>query len=88
MEILGSLTVSAVVALFAAFLTQAVKQAIDEKWHRFIPLPLAGVTVVAGVVLAYLQGADLVQGGIEGFVGAALAVYGYEFVKNVMGARV
>lgn len=84
MEITGSVTVTAVMAVVAAFITQAVKQAIPEQYHRFIPLPLAAVLVGVGVLLAWLQAQDMVQGGIMGFMAAALAVYGYEFVTGVI----
>ena len=80
--ITGVVTTSAIMALIAAFITQAVKQAIPEDWHRFIPLPLAGVTIGVGVLLAFLTGNDMVAGALEGIVAAALAVYGYDTVKG------
>jgi len=82
MEITGSVVVSAVMAVIAAFVTQAVKQAVPESWHKFIPLPLAGVCTGLGVLLSWLQKADMVAGGLEGFLGAALAVYGYQTIKG------
>jgi hypothetical protein len=84
MEITGNVTITAVMAVIAAFITQAVKQAIPSAWHRYIPLPLAAVCIGAGVLLAWLQSQDMVQGGIMGFMAAALAVYGYEFVTEVI----
>lgn len=84
MEIAGSVTVSAVMAVIASFVTQAVKQAIPENWYRYIPLPLALVMVGVGVLLAYLQAADMVAGGLEGFMAAAFAVYGYETIKGIV----
>lgn len=84
MEITGSVVVSAIMAVVASFLTQAVKQAIPEKYHRYIPIPLALVTVGVGVLLAWLQGQNMVTGGIEGFLAAALAVYGYETIKGIV----
>lgn len=84
MEITGNVAITATIAVIAAFITQAVKQAIPESYHRFIPLPLALVLVGVGVLLAYLQGQDMVQGGIMGFMAAALAVYGYEFFTSVI----
>lgn len=84
MEITGSVVVSAVMAVVASFLTQAVKQAIPETYHRYIPIPLALVTVGVGVLLAWLQGQNMVTGGIEGFLAAALAVYGYETIKGIV----
>jgi hypothetical protein len=80
MEING-FAVSGIMAAIAAFVTQAVKQAIPEQMHRYIPIPLALVLVGIGVFFAWYRGTDLLAGGIEGFVAAALAVYGYEFVK-------
>ena len=85
MEIVGSLVVASIMALIAAFVVQAVKQLpVLKPYHDYIPLPLALILVGVGVLLAYLQGGDLVQGGIEGFIGAALAIYGYEFVTHVL----
>jgi len=84
MEITGNVTITAAIAVIAAFITQAVKQAVPETYHRYIPLPLAVVLVAAGVLLAYLQRTDMVQGGIMGFMAAALAVYGYEFVTGII----
>jgi uncharacterized membrane protein YqgA involved in biofilm formation len=82
MEIVGSVTVSALMAIVAGFITQFVKGAIPEEFHRFIPLPLALVTIGLGVLLAWLQGQDMVAGGIEGFLAAALAAYGYDAIKG------
>ena len=84
MEITGSVTITAVMAVIAAFITQGVKQAIPEQYHRFIPFPLAAILVGVGVLLAWLKGQDMVQGGIMGFMAAALAVYGYQFVIGVI----
>lgn len=85
MEIVGSLAVSAIMAVVAAFVVQAVKDLPPLKpYHDYIPLPLALILVGVGVFLAWVQGADLVQGGIEGFIAAALAIYGYEFVTHVL----
>lgn len=87
-EFQGNIAVTAAIAILAAFVTQAVKQAIPEEYHRFIPLPLAIILIGAGVLLAYLTGGSLVDGGVGGMVAAALAVYGFEFVSNVlMGGR-
>ena len=80
--ITGSVTTSAIMALIAALITQAIKQAIPEQYHRFIPLPLAGVTIGIGVLLAFLTQNDMVVGALEGIVAAALAVYGYDTVKG------
>ena len=82
MDVVGNLTVTAIMALIAAFLTQAVKQAIPDELHRYIPIPLALVCVGLGVLLAYLQAGDMVTGGLDGVVAAALAVYGYQAVKG------
>ena len=85
MEIVGSLAVSAIMAVVAAFIVQAVKQLpVLKPYHDYIPLPLALILIGVGVLLAFLQGGDMVQGGIEGFIGAALAIYGYEFVTHTL----
>ena len=82
MEIVGSVTVSALMAIVAGFVTQYVKGVIPEGWHRYIPGPLALVTIGLGVLLSWLQGQDMVAGGIEGFLAAALAAYGYDAIKG------
>ena len=84
MEITGNILITATAAVIAAFITQAVKQAVPQQYHRYIPLPLAAILIGVGVLLAWLQGQDMVQGGIMGFMSAALSVYGYEFVDNVL----
>ena len=84
MEITGDIRVSAVMAVIASFLVQAVKPMVPEQYHKFIPLPLAGVLIGIGVLLAFLQSADMVAGGIEGMMAAALAVFGYETVKGIV----
>ncbi len=84
-DIVGTATISIAMAVLSIFLVQAIKQAIPETWHRYIPIPLLIVLVAAGVLLAWLQGGDMVSGGIEGLFGAALAVYGYEFYKSLRG---
>jgi hypothetical protein len=82
MEIVGSVATSAVMAAIAIFLVQAVKGLIrNEEDHRYIPLPLAAVLIGVGVLLAWLRGLDMVSGGIEGFMAAAFAVYGWEFFE-------
>ena len=81
-SITGSVAVPVIMAVVAGFLTQAVKQAIPEKYHRFIPIPLAVALCGAGVLLAWLQGTNPVDGGTAGIVAAALAVYGYQVVKG------
>jgi len=82
MEITGSVAVSALMAIIAGCLTQFVKGIFDESLHKWIPLPLALILIGVGVGLAWLQGQDMVVGGIEGFLAAALAVYGYQAIKG------
>ena len=84
MEITGNVTITAVMAVIAAFITQAVKQAVPEQYHRYIPIPMAIILTGIGVLLAWLQTQDLVEGAIMGFMSAALAVYGYEFVTGII----
>lgn len=84
MEITGTVIITATMAVIAAFITQAVKGIVPEEYHRYIPLPLALVLVGIGVLLAWLQGNPMVAGGIGGFMAAALAVYGYEFIHSVI----
>lgn len=84
MVITGNVVVTATMAVIAAFITQAVKIAIPEQYHRYIPLPLAAILVGVGVLLAWLQGQDMVQGGLMGFMATALAVFGYDFVHGVI----
>ena len=84
MEITGKILITATMAVMAAFFTQSVKQAIPERYHRYIPLPIAVVLIGIGVFVAWLQGGDMVAGGIGGMMAAALAVYGYEFMHSVI----
>ena len=84
MEITGDIRISAVMAVIASFLTQAVKQIIPEEYHRYIPLGLAAVLIGAGVLLAFLQGQSMVDGGIEGMMAAAFAVFGYQGIKGIV----
>lgn len=87
-KIVGDVTVSALLALVAAFTTEAAKRAINESYHRFLPLPIAAFCIVIGSALAWGTGNDPVEGAQQGFVGAALAVFGYEFVKGVISPAV
>lgn len=96
MEITGSVTTVALMALFAGFLAEAVKRILrtttgkkSEAYEQFIPIPLAVVSIAVGVGLAYLQapgfeGMSLVQGGASGFVAAALAAFGYDFIMGII----
>jgi hypothetical protein len=81
MEITGGVAITMGLAVIAGFVTQAIKQRVPQQYHRFIPLPLAAVLVGVGVALAWLQGQNLAEGGLQGFFSAALAVYGYEFFE-------
>lgn len=76
--------VSPVIAVALAFLVQAVKEAIPEQYHRFIPVALLFLGPAVGVCLALVMGNTWQQGIIEGVFGAAGAVYGYEFVKGIV----
>lgn len=89
MRIEGDLLTVAIMALFAAFVVEAVKRIVDEQYYRYIPLPLAALCVVVGVAMAALaapgfEEMSLVQGGSAGFVAAALAAFGYDFVKGIL----
>jgi len=87
---LPSVGVSTGLGIFALFLTQALKQALDEKAHRWIPLGLILLLPAVGLGLAAasgnLDGTGLVQGAIEGVVAAWVAVYGYQLQKGIRGA--
>jgi hypothetical protein len=74
------------IAIALAFLTQAVKQAVDEKYHRFIPLGLSVVGPAVGAGLALVMGQTWQSGVIAGVVGAAGAVFGFEWVKQLVGS--
>lgn len=89
MEIRGSVWTVAIVALAAAFLVQFAKRNIPEEYHKLIPGPLAIVMIGIGVLAAYIdvpsmEELTLVQGGTAGFVAAALAAYGYDFVNGAI----
>ena len=86
MEIQGTLVVTALMALVGVFLVQGVKLALGKEWAgywRYIPIPLALVMIGIGVLLAYLQGEDLVAGGINGFVAGAFSAFGYDLLKGI-----
>lgn len=87
---LPSVGVSTGLGLFALFVTQAAKQAFDEKWHRYIPLALIVILPAVGLGLAAATGnttgQGLVQGALEGVVAAWAAVYGYQaYKKSIRG---
>lgn len=82
MEIVGTVQVSVVMAIIAGFCVQWLKGMIPKAYHRYIPGPLALALIGVGVLLAWLNGADMVAGGIEGFLAAALAVYGYDMIRG------
>ena len=81
MDVVGTVTVTMTMAVIAAFITQAVKQMVPSEYYKFIPLPLGAILVGIGILLAWLTGNDMVAGGVEGLMAAALAVYGYEFTE-------
>ena len=83
----GDLRVSAVLGAVALFLTQYFKGIIPEQHHRYIPLPLALACVGIGVLLAFLNGANMVTGGTEGFIAAAIAVYGYQLIRGFVNPK-
>lgn len=79
----GSVTTTALMALIAGVLTEGVKRwKLDEKYYKFIPIPLVLVTTGIGVGLAAATGNPLIQGGIEGVVAGALAAFGYDAVSG------
>ena len=78
--------VSIPIAVTLALLVQAVKQAVPEDYHRFIPLGLLFVGPAVGVGLAFVMGNPWQGGIVEGLMGSAGAVYGFEFVKGVAKA--
>ena len=91
MRIEGDLLTVAIMALFAAFVVEAVKRGLKgkEDYFRFIPIPLAVLCVVVGAACVALgvpgfEEMTLAQGGSAGFVAAALAAFGYDFVKGVL----
>lgn len=85
--ITGNIATSAIMALIASFITEGVKRILAEPYYKFIPLPLGAVCVGIGVLLAWLSGADMVAGGLEGIVAAAIAAYGYDTVKGFVANK-
>ena len=83
MEQVTQVWVSIPIAVTLGLLVQAVKGAVDEGYHRYIPLGLLAVGPLVGVGLSYVMGNPWQMGIVEGLVGSAGAVYGYEFVKGV-----
>jgi len=75
------------IAVGLALLVQAIKDAVPEQYHRFIPLALLFVGPAVGVGLSLVMGNTWQDGIIQGVIGAAGSVYGYEFVKNVIAER-
>ena len=75
--------VSLPIAVGLAFLVQAVKQAIDEAYHRYVPLALCVVGPAVGAGLAVVMGDTWQSGVVMGIIGAAGAVFGYEFVHQL-----
>ena len=90
MEIRGTLVVTALMALVAGFIVQSIKLGLGEEWQkywRYIPIPLAFVLIGIGVLIAWLQQEPMVAGGINGFIAAAVAAYGFDFISGVLGKR-
>ena len=84
-EFTGQLVLSVWIALASAVIVEVVKLFPPLKpYHDWIPAPLVIVCVGVGVLIAWLQGADMVSGGLQGLLGAALAIFGYEFVTHVL----
>ena len=79
------------IGLVAAFVTQVLKDAVDERFHRYIPVVLGILMALVGGGVAWYSGEPpdgargqaIVVGVFEGIFAAAVAVYGYEFVKNL-----
>ena len=78
-----SLVVTPAIAVAMALLVQAVKQAVPDQFHRFIPLALLFLGPAVGVGLALTLGNTWQQGVVEGIIAAAGAVFGFEFVSNL-----
>lgn len=78
-----SLVVTPAIAVAMALLVQAVKQAVPDQFHRYIPLALLFLGPAVGVGLALVLGNTWQQGVVEGIIAAAGAVFGYEFVSNL-----
>ena len=78
-----SLVVTPAIAVAMALLVQAVKQAVPDQFHRFIPLALLFLGPAVGVGLALVLGNTWQQGVVEGIIAAAGAVFGFEFVSNL-----
>lgn len=70
-------------ALVAMFFTQAIKLALPEKYHRYLPLGLGSVLMAVGAILAFVSGASPLAGAAEGLIGAWGAVWGYESLKGL-----
>jgi uncharacterized membrane protein YjjP (DUF1212 family) len=75
------------IAVGLAGLTQAVKQALDERYHRYVPLGLTFVGPAVGAGISLVMGGTWQDGVIQGIVGSAGAVFGYEWVKGLIGER-
>jgi uncharacterized membrane protein YjjP (DUF1212 family) len=71
------------IAVGLALLTQAIKDAVPEQYHKVIPLVLTVVGPAVGAGISLLMGGTWQEGAIAGIVGTAGAVYGYEFVHGL-----
>ena len=69
-------------AVYTVIQTLSVVYDLAELWSGIVGF-VPGLLAV-GVLLAWLNGANMVQGGSEGFVAGAIAVYGYQLIKGIL----
>lgn len=77
-----------VIAVFASLVARAVKGAVPEMYHDFVPLGLTVILLPACALLAWLLSHGWQLGLAIGIISTAAAIYGWAFVvKTIKGVQ-
>ena len=77
------LWVSVPIAVGIAGLTEAIKQALDKAYHKYIPLGLVVVGPAAGAGISLVMGGTWQEGVIAGIIATTGAAFGYDFIHGL-----
>ena len=73
-----------VIAVFASLVATAVKRAVPEQYHDFVPLGLTVLLLPLCSLLAWLLGHGWQLGLVVGVLSTAGAVFGWSFVVKTL----